>query len=566
MEQTTSSISNTNLSPGSSSDNSTPGSWTQHPAHDRTVLLGRASWRKMPFQLPVARHNPGRMTDYYETSWGSWLGQGAYGTVRRSKCRKTGLDRAVKCISLSQVEDPRLLQVEISVQRRLHHPNVVRLFETFRTDLKVHLVLELCAGGELFDKISKEAQHGFPEQQAAKYCLDIASALCHIHAQFVAHRDLKPENFLLSNSTPEAVLKLTDFGASRIFEPNGAPMTSQVGTAYYVAPEVLEGSHTELCDVWSAGVISYVLLCGYPPFRGKSLRSILKRVRQGIPSFSGDEWGNVSAEACSFCSALLTRDPAERPDSRSVFSNPWLQEAGRRPDVANLDTRIVEKFQHFEGMNMLKRIAITATAQRLPDEAVDDWRNLFQALDKDGDGAISKEELRDGLSDRGITCTELDRTVDALYSDGSGKLDGSCKLGYTEFLAATLDHRLYLQEDVCMAAFQSLDANGDGSITKHDISLLLTNEASHPPRESKIYELIQEADLNGDGAIDFAEFQQMMKPKTRVSWVAHAAQRSMRRSMRFLHKVESANQQKSVFACVANETLFYLQRFVPCYR
>lgn len=179
--------------------------------------------------------------------------------------------------------------------RTLDHPNIIKLYETFEDARNVYLVMELCEGGELFDRII-EKQH-FSEKEAREIFKQIAQGLAHCHANHICHRDLKPENFLLLNKSDSSPIKIIDFGLSHIFEEqkegqfNKIQMTTRAGTPYYIAPEVLAGKYDEMSDVWSLGVILFILLSGLPPFYGKNDAEILDMVKQrkyslDIPEFS----------------------------------------------------------------------------------------------------------------------------------------------------------------------------------------------------------------------------------------------------------------------------------------
>jgi len=166
--------------------------------------------------------------------------------------------------------------------------------------------MELATGGELFDKIVQHKR--FSERRAARLMQKILSAVKHLHEHQICHRDLKPENFIFSDDSPDAEIKLIDFGLSKRFgTPNQPPnskvkMQTIVGTPYYVAPEVLKGIYDEACDVWSLGIILYIFLCGYPPFEGDNNKEIFKNVLQQKLTFDPVDWKNISSDA----KALLT--------------------------------------------------------------------------------------------------------------------------------------------------------------------------------------------------------------------------------------------------------------------
>jgi calcium-dependent protein kinase len=178
-------------------------------------------------------------------------------------------------------KDVKLLEEELAILTSVDHPNIIKFHETYIDYRYVHIVMELCEGGELFEKIVE--MHKFTERQASSLLRKILSAVKHLHDHGICHRDLKPENFLFSDKSTDPEIKLIDFGLSKRFGNNhehdhGEKMHTIVGTPYYVAPEVLKGNYDFACDVWSLGVILYIMLCGYPPFEGDNNKEIFKNV------------------------------------------------------------------------------------------------------------------------------------------------------------------------------------------------------------------------------------------------------------------------------------------------
>eukprot|EP00923_Selenidium_pygospionis_P038206 GHVN01066753.1.p1 GENE.GHVN01066753.1~~GHVN01066753.1.p1 ORF type:complete len:436 (+),score=36.50 GHVN01066753.1:1403-2710(+) len=213
------------------------------------------------------------ITQYYKMS--RIVGRGTWGEVFIVEETATGAIRAAKKIPKCYVEDVERFSNEIDIMKWMDHPNIVRLHETFEDAHDFYLVEEYCQGGELLDRLMEEGS--FTELSASKIMKQILLAVSYCHSQGVAHRDLKPENFLFLNETPDSPLKLIDFGLARRFAHSRA-MQTKAGTPYYVAPQVLLGNYGPECDVWSAGVIMYILLCGYPPFNAPSDRSIMEKV------------------------------------------------------------------------------------------------------------------------------------------------------------------------------------------------------------------------------------------------------------------------------------------------
>jgi calcium-dependent protein kinase len=453
------------------------------------------------------RDNAGKLEDEYEVA-ASQLGEGSFGSVFRAKCKTTHVDRAVKAIEKRAVKNPIRFEREISIAKQLDHPNVVRLYETFRDATKIYLVMELCTGGELFDRIVDEAPTGFDEEHAAKYIRQILAALCYLHAQSFAHRDVKPENFLLYDKKPEAALKIIDFGLACHFEP-GKPMATKAGTAYYVAPEVLKGSYDEKCDVWSAGVISFILLCGFPPFSGDTDPEILRKVKEGSFEFKSPEWDPISQGAKNLVTQMLTPDPALRPSADLLLNtntNNWLKFKGT-PEAVPIKPDFLKRLKSFNCHSKLKKVALTVVAQNMKDDDIETLQSTFRSLDKNGDGTLSPEEIREGMTKQGLQVPQaLEDLLKSVDCNGSGTLE------YTEFLAASLDKKLYMQRDVCWNAFRTFDLDGDGKITRDELSKVLNGNSIKTLGKGKIERLIAEVDRDGDGAVDFEEFVDMMMP------------------------------------------------------
>ena len=244
------------------------------------------------------------------------LGHGHYGVVRKCMHRETKEWLAIKSIRKSKVGRIEVLKREIDILKEVDHPNIIKLRAVFEDQKYLHLITELCTGGELFDRIidkTNSAEGHFSERDAAKLIRDICDAIAYCHdVKQIVHRDLKPENFLFQTGDDDAPIKIIDFGLSRHDTQNLGVMKTKVGTPYYVAPEVLKREYTKSCDVWSIGVICYILLCGYPPFYGDSDNEIFESVRVGRYEFPSPEWDEVSQDAKDFINSLLQLTPSAR--------------------------------------------------------------------------------------------------------------------------------------------------------------------------------------------------------------------------------------------------------------
>jgi calcium-dependent protein kinase len=196
------------------------------------------------------------------------------------KNKTTGEKRACKQLTKGKIANMEKFTIEINIMIKMDHPNIIKLYEVFEDNRYIHLIMEMCTGGELFDRIIDRINKKklFTEKEAAIIFKQMMSAICYCHGQKICHRDLKPENLLLCNNSEDSPIKVIDFGLSKIFTDNNRKMTTKVGTAYYVSPEVLAGDYDEKCDIWSAGVILYILLTGEPPFNGPNDNEIYKKI------------------------------------------------------------------------------------------------------------------------------------------------------------------------------------------------------------------------------------------------------------------------------------------------
>mmetsp|Transcript_1066 Transcript_1066/g.2121 ORF Transcript_1066/g.2121 Transcript_1066/m.2121 type:complete len:423 (-) Transcript_1066:34-1302(-) len=260
------------------------------------------------------------------------IGTGQHGTVRECVDRATGQRYAVKSICKSDpTVKPGGLAREIMLLQEMKHCNIVQLVDVYEDADYVHLVTDLCTGGELFDKICEKSSNRdngaacFAEDEAARIMYQILTAVSYMHKRGIVHRDIKPENILFETTDEDSPIKIIDFGLSRKhYGGQEPPMTSVVGTPYYIAPEVLRKKYDKSCDLWSVGVIAYILLCGYPPFNGANNDQTHRRVLRGRYYFPAEDWKDVSIEAMDFIHRMLQMDPRKRMTVKQALNHPWI--------------------------------------------------------------------------------------------------------------------------------------------------------------------------------------------------------------------------------------------------
>lgn len=295
----------------------------------------------------MIQKNTGNIDDFYQRSKKN-IGEGSYGSVAIAVHSETGQKRAVKTIPRKKIKNWDRFETEVKILQQLDHPHVIKLYEYFEDDVNVYLVTELCEGGELFDRII--AAEFFNEQQAAVIFKQIVLALNYCHAEGICHRDLKPENFLFVDKTDESDLKIIDFGLSKIISSQGTlkKMKTRAGTPYYISPEVLEGSYNISCDMWSAGCMLYILLCGYPPFYGDDNQEILQMVQKGEFDFDGEEWDEVSNDAKDLIKKLICK-PSKRLTAEETLKHRWVRNLTKKAVDKNLIKKLnVVKMKQFQ--------------------------------------------------------------------------------------------------------------------------------------------------------------------------------------------------------------------------
>ncbi|KAK3445043.1 hypothetical protein EUGRSUZ_A00519 [Eucalyptus grandis] len=432
------------------------------------------------------------------------LGRGEFGVTYLCIDRASRDLLACKSISkrkLRTAVDVEDVRREVAIMRHLpRSPSIVSLKEACEDDNAVHLVMELCEGGELFDRIV--ARGHYTERAAAAVTRTIVEVvqLCHHHG--VIHRDLKPENFLFANKKENSPLKAIDFGLSIFFKPE------IVGSPYYMAPEVLKRNYGPEIDIWSAGVILYILLCGVPPFWAESEQGVAQAILRGLIDFKRDPWPSVSEGAKSLVRQMLEPDPKLRLTATQVLEHPWLQNAKKAPNVPLGDV-VKSRLKQFSMMNRFKRKALRVIAEFLSVEEVEGIKDMFKKMDVDDDGIISIEELKAGLRNFGSQLAESDvqMLIEAVDANGKGSLD------YGEFLAVSLHLQRVANDEHLRKAFSYFDKDGNSFIEPDELRESLVEDGADDCSDLA-NEIFQEVDKDKDGKISYEEFVAMMKTGT----------------------------------------------------
>ena len=436
------------------------------------------------------------------------LGKGGYGKVFQVRQKMTNKLFACKKLSKLNINNLIKFRREIDILIKIDHPNIIKLFDVFESQNSLYLIMEECYGGELFDRILKRIENNlmYTEKEACEIIRQVMGAIEYCHNKGIVHRDLKPENLLYLKEGPEEnnPLKIIDFGLSQDLNIKKI-LSSKVGTAYYVSPEILQGKYSEKCDVWSAGVILYVLLSGEPPFNGPSDGVIYSKIRQLKFTFPEKKWNMISTEAKDLLSRMLVPE-AERLSASQVMNHPWfnLVKDNKIP-LEKINFHGTNFFKEYKESNRLKKIVLLYIASKLQEDEILDLNELFKAFDKDNNGQIDYKEFEQGLmrlNSKGIKKEEIQSYFNEIDADKNGKID------YTEFIAATLQKNVFLKKEKLFEAFSALDTDKNGKIAKEELMRVLKLQPQH---DKFVTELIKSADRNGDGYIDYKEFVDMME-------------------------------------------------------
>lgn len=440
------------------------------------------------------------------------LGKGSFGSVVKVLHLKTGLFRAMKIIekdSLKYQDDDKKFLKEIEILIQIDHPNIVKIYEYFEDKIYYYVLTEFISGGELYDTIIKF--NDFSEYKACYIMHQIISAVYYLHSKNILHRDLKPENILIEShektyNQDQFNVKLIDFGTSNYFCID-KKFSLKIGTPYYIAPEVINQKYNEKCDLWSCGVIMYVLLTGHPPFVGHSKHEIFSNVLKNKLNFSGKEFEGFSKTSIEFLTKLLTFNYEERISADQAINHEWFLNI-KKQMIINVDKSqalgILSNIKNFNSNEKLQQATIAYIVHFLStSEEFKEMRKLFNAMDTSGDGRLTYNELKEGFQHfygNCITDFELDKIMSNIDHDLNGYIE------YEEFLRLAINQKIIMSEKNLKFAFDTFDKNKDGKLSIDEIKKVLgTNQNEY------VQELISHIDKNNDGEISLFEFKDLMK-------------------------------------------------------
>ena len=392
------------------------------------------------------------------------------------------------------------MQIQVEVFLSLDHPHVCRLFDVYETHDRIDLVMEALEGGELYERVNAGR---FSERDAADATYQMLLAIRYLHSLGIVHRDIKLENFLY-DAKGSNHLKLIDFGFSKAWDPevNQKKMKMSCGTICYVAPEVILQSYTHMCDLWSLGVVVFLLLVGYMPF---PMRPQLEEMEADILNanfkYDATKWNKVSPSSYDFVCKLLQRDPQKRMTAEQALQHPWIvqREMLRSTDSAGLDDSMVTSLAKFAQASKFRRTCLQVMAWSLTNAEMAEVRQAFMELDADKKGTIQLHELKAVLEARfNITDEETKKIFEALDSNNHEEVR------YSDFLAAMMSSRIEIHEDLVRTAFKRFDSDNTGYITVENLRQILGESLESEDQAASI--LAEVPQFMDDNRLSYDEF------------------------------------------------------------
>jgi calcium-dependent protein kinase len=338
----------------------------------------------------------------------SMLGNGGFGKVRLHRDKNSkDLKFAIKTLKKDFLNPHNLksLEEEVSILRTLDHPNIVKYFETYEDEFYIHIVMEYIPGDNLFKVITNRKLNHFCERDAAELMQCLFKAVLFLHKNKIVHRDIKPENILFSLPGKYESLKLIDFGLS-VTAIKGKDKY-RVGSPYYMAPEMLNGSYTVETDTWSIGVILYVMMTGVQPFQGSNQEEVFSKITKGVYDVEILEKQRCSVEVKDLIKKLLVLDSRRRLSLEAALEHPWIIVHQNNNIKTSIDDTIIDSIRGFATNNPLQKEILFYLAKISNEKEVVKLKQAFMEIDTDNTGTIEFEEVVNVFKKLGLDPTKV---------------------------------------------------------------------------------------------------------------------------------------------------------------
>ena len=445
------------------------------------------------------------------------IGSGTYSKVQLVQHKINLSIRAMKVIKKKKKrgtnqtnENDVYKEVELLI--KMDHPNIVKIFEFYNGEKDYYLIMEYCEGGELFDKIVKS---NLTEIQCAYIMYQILSAVNYCHKMKIIHRDLKPENVLIKKDEDGFYrVKICDFGTSKAFKI-GDTQKQLVGSAYYIAPEVIQKKYNSKCDLWSCGVIMFVLLTKKPPFGGRTDAVIMQNIQVG--KYKTELLDIYSPYAKELVGLLLEKNIKKRINAETALNHPWFDVFKSKDiltDIQDKDAikRFIENLKNYKRGTIIQETALAFLVHNYPDlDEIVTASKLFGQIDQLGHGKITLNEFKEGL--KRILKKDMEEDAEKIFEN----LDeyGSGYLEYEMFIRAAINKSIFLTEDTLKFTFKFFDKENKEIITSESILKIFEDSIKKDENvKIQLEQMIKDANTNSEAtdlSMDFQNFTEFMK-------------------------------------------------------
>ena len=461
----------------------------------------------------LTKADRGTIEDNYKII--SKLGKGSFGSVFKVQNIKTNEIRALKVIKKTSIiyqDDDHKFLKEIEILIKLEHPNIIKIYEYYTDDINFYLITDYISNGELYNYVYKAKS--FNERQTQYIMKQVLCAVNYLHLNNIAHRDIKLENILVeqeitSNDEQLLNVKLIDFGTSNYVKTeNTNYFTVKVGSPFYMAPEVLNKKYNNKCDIWSCGVIMFMLLRGHPPFKGENQEELFKSIQNDIINYN--EMTELSELAKELMSKMLERNVDLRYSADECLKHKWMKIYNEKSEVMKTEvvTSALNNISNYNATEKLQQATMAYIVHFISfNKEVEDLKTVFNEFDKNKDGLLTFEEIDHAFTryctNKGLqNFTQKNKLIQILDEIDTEKTG---HISYEQFLRISIDQREILNENNLRSAFEKFDTNKDGKLSKEEIKNVLGIKDF-----AYVNELLKLVDENKDGFISFEEFKSLM--------------------------------------------------------
>ena len=441
------------------------------------------------------------------------IGEGTFGKVELVEHNITGMIRAMKIIPKTAEISETSVFNELYILKKIDHQNVIKIYEFYSDDKNYYLITEYCSGGDLFTATKNE---NLSEVQVSSIIYQILLALNNLHKMKIMHRDLKPENILVTKKDENGLyrIKLCDFGTSHVFKV-GEKEKNIMGSTYYIAPEVLNRKYDFKCDLWSVGVIMYVLLTKKIPFQGTSDKEVRKNIKKKSSKYIKKPILIYSQYAQDLLDGLLEKDYSKRINAEKALEYDVFKVHDCKEKINQINKESINKFisniKKYKRHNAFQETAISYLIHNSESEQIYEAQKLFNIFDINNDGKINFSDFFSQMEKISGETLEKSEAENIFYNVDTNKNN---YIEQEEFIKAAVDKKIFLEEKMIKLAFNFFDVSNDGLITFEDIiELFHDNTDMEKDKEAKeeFEKIIKSFDANNEGKINLEVFSNFMK-------------------------------------------------------